>query len=278
MVGGMAMFRSKTGAEPSQQTGSAHHSSTKALKDAQANTDDSDLVFPNNRQALQYLEQEQERLEVLGHMATAAAASLWLLFPPAGAVGLMLPLRDILNQLQKAGQIKNNLTLLLEKFEDRGVILTPNLAVPDNGSLDLFVRFPNPPKAVFAIGFRTNGESSIFFNEEKEALFFRRKRGGYKAWQVDLFRRFALQEFWLRKNRQSLFGQSSRDKNRPAVKLLVLTGKTRLGQHSEHLYAMIGEQRVLNVRNKVSLFIMEEHQLTPFIEAWLAKLNSPNNG
>ena len=234
-------------------------------------------VLLNNRQALEQLQQEQEHLTRSCYGVGAALAAGFAINPLLAFCSLP-PLGTVVTQLQKTSQIYLNMGRLLEAFEDNSVIITPRLSVPDNGSLDLFVRFPNPPKAVFTIGLRSNGESTIFFNEQKESLCLRRKRGGFKAWQVDLFRRFALQEFWLRKNRQDLFGQSSRDKNRPAVKLLVLTGKTKLGKHAEHLYAKIGEQKVLSVRNRVSLFVMEEEQLIPFIQAWLAKADNPNNG
>jgi len=248
-----------------------------ALQNPSSNYADQPVLL-NNRQAWEQLEQERERLTSgcsgagISFLTGVALVNPILLFgslPLLGVAG---------TQLQKTSQIYLNMGRLLDAFESQDVIITPRLSVPENGSLDLFIRFPNPPKAVFTIGLRSNGESTIFFNEQKESLCLRRKRGGFKAWQVDLFRRFALQEFWLRKNRQDLFGQSSRDKNRPAVKLLVLTGKTKLGKHAEHLYAKIGEQKVLSVRNRVSLFVMEEEQLIPFIQAWLAKADNPNNG
>ncbi|PSB33931.1 hypothetical protein [Stenomitos frigidus] len=248
-----------------------------ALQNSSSNYADLPVLL-HNREAWKQLEQERERLTNGCRGAGISFLAGLTLANPILLLG-SLPLLGITGtQLQKTSQIYLNMGRLLDAFERQEIIITPRLEVPDNGSLDLFVRFPNPPKAVFTIGLRSNGESTIFFNEQKEGLCLRRKRGGFKTWQVDLFRRFALQEFWLRKNRQDLFGQSSRDKNRPAVKLLVLTGKTKLGKHSEHLYAMIGDQKVLSVRNRVSLFIMEEEQLIPFIKAWLAKADNPNNG
>lgn len=176
-----------------------------------------------------------------------------------------------LARLQKVSQIYFSMRRLLDAFESRGVLITPQIDVPDNGSLDLFIRFPNPPKVNFAIGLRSNGGSTVYYNEAKENLYRRNKSGGLKPWQVDLFQRIGLQEFWLRKNRQVLFGQSSKDKNRVVVKVLVLTGETKLGKHPEHLYTTIGDQKVVVVKKRVSVQIMEESQLIPFIEAWLAQ-------
>ncbi|HEY9645076.1 MAG TPA: hypothetical protein V6C88_01835 [Chroococcidiopsis sp.] len=242
---------------------------------ADINLDEPTLL--QNRPAWEHLGQERERLTACCYGAGTALLAGIAVANPLLALSALPPLGLLGKQLQKASQIYLSMGRLLDAFEPQGVIITPQLAVPENGGLDLFIRFPHPPKAVFTIGLRSNGESTLFFNEQKEALFVRRKHGGLKPWQVDLFRRFALQEFWLRKNRPMLFGQSSRDKNRPAVKLLVLTGKTKLGNHSDHLYTTVGDQTVLSVRNRVSLFIMEEHQLIPFIHAWLAQSNTPNN-
>jgi hypothetical protein len=246
-----------------------------ALHDPDSSSPQDEPVLLNNRQALTQLEQEREYLTASCYGAGAALIAGITFANPFLALSALPPFGIIGKCLQKISQIYLNMEPLLDEFESQGVLITPRLEVPDNGSLDLFVRFPNPPKTLFTIGLRSNGESSIFFNEQKECLCVRRKHG-YKAWQVDFFRRFALQEYWLRKNRQDLFGQASRDKNRPAVKLLVLTGKTKIGKHSEHLYAMIGDQKVLCVRSRVSLFIMEESQLIPFIKAWLAKSDTPN--
>lgn len=191
---------------------------------------------------------------------------------PLVAIGSIPPLGFQLKKLQKVSQIVLNMERILAEFEKDDVIATPQIDVPDNGTLDLFIKFPNPPKkAVFTIGFRSNGDSTVFFSEEKEALCVRRKRGGFKRWNVNLFQRFALQEYWLRKNRVNLFGTSSRDKNRSAIKVLVLTGNTKIGKHSDHLYTEVGSLRVLTVKSRVTLFVIEEDQLIDFLRSWLGQ-------
>jgi hypothetical protein len=234
------------------------------------------LTYRHNWEALEELQHECNQLTVqcygIGFGSLTAGvfnSAIWA----TGIAALSLPLK----KLQKLSQIYLVMGSLLEAFEDQGVIITPRLEVPENGSLDLFVRFPNTPKAVFTIGLRSIGESKVFFNEAKETFFFRRKHGRSKPWQVDLFRRFALQEYWLRKNQPELFGQSSRDKNRPAVKILAITGRSQLGQHAEHLYSMISDQRVLLVRNRISIYTLEVAQLIDFIKAWLAQHTKPQN-
>ncbi|HEY9872681.1 MAG TPA: hypothetical protein V6D12_04565, partial [Candidatus Obscuribacterales bacterium] len=58
---------------------------------------------------------------------------------------------------------------------------------------------------------------------------------------------------------------------RPIVKLLVLTGETRLGQHPEHLYVTVGQEKILLLKKRISVYVMEEKQLIPFIEGFLAQ-------
>ena len=228
------------------------------------------FIYLTNKEALKQLEKQRNELTNvcyglgLGSIAAGFFNSLWL------GVGITF-LAASLARLQKVSQIYFSMRRLLDAFESRGVLITPQIDVPDNGSLDLFVRFPNPPKVNFAIGLRSNGGSTVYYNEAKENLYRRNKSGGLKPWQVDLFQRIGLQEFWLRKNRQVLFGQSSKDKNRVVSKVLVLTGETKLGKHPEHLYTTIGDQKVVVVKKRVSVQIMEESQLIPFIEAWLAQ-------
>lgn len=234
-------------------------------------TQDQDTpIYLTNREALRQLEKQRNELTNvcyglgLGSIAAGLFNSLWL------GVGVTF-LAASLARLQKVSQIYFSMRRLLDAFESRGVLITPQIDVPENGTLDLFIRFPNPPKVNFALGLRSIGKATVYYNESKENLYRRNKSGGWKPWNVDLFRRIGLQEFWLRKNRQVLFGQSSKDKNRVVAKVLVLTGETKLGQHAEHLYTQIGDQKVLVVKKRVSVQIMEESQLIPFMEAWIAQ-------
>ncbi|NJK52745.1 MAG: hypothetical protein HC936_07820 [Leptolyngbyaceae cyanobacterium SU_3_3] len=245
-----------------------------ALHDPSITLPSDEPALLNNWQALEKLEQERNQLTTNCYIAAGLTAGLALTTPVLMAMAFPV-FRGMLPRLQKTSQICTNMGLLLKAFESQGVIITPDLKVPDNGALDLFVRFPNSPKANFAIGLRSNGHSSVFYNKEKENLYRRRQSGGLKPWQVDLFRRIGLQEFWLRKNRQALFGQSSKDRNRAVVKVLVLTGETKLGKHPEQMYAIIGDQKVLLVQKRVAVYILEERQQIPFVKAWLAQHAQP---
>lgn len=226
-------------------------------------------TYLSNRQALRALEQEDKLLSTIYYGCNSLLAAGTVFFSPSGILALP-PMWLLLRRTHKLNQIHRNMTALLDTFEDQGVELIPRLTIPGQGSLDLFARFPS--KHLFAIALRSQGKSTIFYNEASEALKIRRQQGGrgLNQWTPDHIQRLSDQEFWLRRNQIDLFGKSSRDKRRPLVKLLVLTGQTRLGKHSEHLYANIGNQKVLLLRKRASVYVLEEEQLTDFVKAWLA--------
>jgi hypothetical protein len=238
-------------------------------------TQDTQPTYLTNQEALKQLEQQRNQLTNacygigFGSIAASLTNPLWL----AGGISA---LAVSLTRLQKTSQIFFNMGRLIEAFESLEVQIIPRLAVPGHGSLDLLLKFPTPPKAVFAIAFRSQGKSKILYKEEKEALYLRRSNGGgLNRWTPDHIERLALQESWLKRNQMELFGLSAKDKRRPCIKLLVLTGETKIGSNLEHLYVTIGDQRVLLLRRRASIYVMEEHQLIPFIHGWFTQ---PKNG
>lgn len=186
----------------------------------------------------------------------------------AGTAGANL----VLKRTQKVNSILRNAKAIDTAFKEQQVQAFLDLPVPDNGRLDLLVKFPLPPKkAIFAIALRSQGKATVFYNEQKEIFYIRRRNSGLKPWTPDHIERLGVQGFWLRLNRQEeLFGTSHNDRNRPIVKLLVITGETKIGQHSNTLYTEVGDQRVLLIRRRSSIYVLEESQLLLFIKAWLA--------
>lgn len=229
----------------------------------------------DNRALLLQLEQKRDWLSANDGAASSVAIGGAVTSNPTpekgGAVGASVALKEI----QKLNQITRALTAILDAFEDRQEIdVLTSLEVPEQGTLDLLIKFLTA-KINFAIALRSQGQARITYREEKEALYRRNKSGGIKPWTPDHVQKLNEQEFWLRKNQNWVFGSSSRQRSRPLIKLLVLTGETRLGQHPEHLYATIGTEKVLLLRQKISVYVLEEKQLIPLIEGFIAQKSQP---
>ena len=176
-------------------------------------------------------------------------------------------------EIRKLNQVIPVMESLLDEFEDQRVVIQPRIDLPKYGSLDLLLRLTQPPnKVTFGIALRSQGDANIIYNEKKESFYIRRHkgRGGLYAWNPNHIEQLGEQEFWLRKNCREVFGESARDKNRPMVKLLVLTDNTKLGKHSENLYETIGDQKVLLLKKRCSVYVVEEEHLIPFLRAWIA--------
>lgn len=235
-----------------------------------------ELRSHDNQAEFQRLEEEDSWLTAAYTAASGAVVASVVIPEPITKLGSILAgtatASLLLKRTQKINSILRNAKVLDQAFQERQIQIFVDLPVPDHGRLDLLVKFPLPPKkAVFAIALRSQGKSTILYHEQKEALYIRHSNGGLKQWKPDQIERLALQESWLRQNRTSeLFGTSSRDRNRSAVKLLVLTGQTTVGKHSDPLYTEVGEQKVLLLRRRSSIYVLEETQLLPFIQAWSA--------
>lgn len=233
----------------------------------------------SNRDEIERLE-EENRFLVTAYTVTTGALGASLFVPElftkfaayaAGTIGT----RFVLKRAQKVISVLKHTKALDEAFAEQGVEIFTELPVPDHGSLDMLVKFPNPPKkAVFAIALRSQGKATIFYNEGKECFQFRRGTG-MKTWTPDHIERLSIQGYWLRMNQSELFGTSRNDRNRPLVKVLCLTGETKIGTHGDHLYTQVGDQRVLLIERKSSIFVLEEHQLEGFIQGWLTQSNKP---
>jgi len=229
----------------------------------------------DNQAEFKRLEEEDRWLDAAYTAAGGAMAASVVVPEPVTKLGSFLAgtvaAGLVLRRTQKINSILRNGKGIAETFADQQVQVFTDVSVPDQGRADLFIKFPLPPKkALFLVSLASLGKATVFFHEEKESLYIRDKKK-WKPWKPDPIERAARQEYWLRQNRQAeMFGTSSRDKYRAVVKLLVITGETRIGQHSDSLYTQIGEQRALLLSRRSSMYVLEESQLLAFIKAWLA--------
>ncbi|MBE7383809.1 MAG: hypothetical protein F6J95_020635 [Leptolyngbya sp. SIO1E4] len=231
----------------------------------------SEYIAPvETRRKLQELEHERTSWEVAASVfGTAFIGSMALSI--VGLLGLALAWKP-LTRIQKLSRLIKLIETLLEAFEDLGVEALPLIRVPDLQPIDLFVRFPGKEFLLFAV--RSFGESTIVYNESKQALYYKRGRKGSKRWEPDPMQELSDQAYWLRKNRRELFG-SSKGVRKPMAKVVVIWGKTQLDQHRDHLYAKVGDQKFLFIpRERGACYVIHQSQVVEFTRAYLVERQS----
>lgn len=227
----------------------------------------------DNLENLQQLETEKNQLSAVtlttlatgfvAGLTTFSVAWLFMLFAWRPAV-----------RLEKVSRLIRLITEILEAFEELRVEMLPLLKVPKYQPIDLFVRFPGKEFLLFAI--RSYGDSTVIYNEAKQALYHKRvKRQGLSRCKPDPLIDLTEQEFWLRKNRKDLFGGSAKGSRRPMAKVLVIWKPSRLDQHREHLYATLSDQKFVFIRREGgAYYLIYRDQVIDFIRAYLAHRQS----
>ena len=225
----------------------------------------------SNQAKLKQLEDRHERLTMLSHAVGLGGVAGLAIFSPS-AVLTLPPLGLLLGALQTTSQRFLLMTELVEAFEDEDVEIEVGLEPDGVRPIDFFLKFPD--KEFILIQIRSLGDSRVTYNEEREALRFKKRGGGLKTWKPDPLFELAEQERWLRRQRYDLLGTSSRDRRRPLAKLLVLSGNTTLGDHPEHLYDTIDDQKHLTIRKFGTTAIVGNNQVVDFIRGYLASRRS----
>ncbi|NJL19585.1 MAG: hypothetical protein HC895_00215 [Leptolyngbyaceae cyanobacterium SM1_3_5] len=224
-----------------------------------------------NYAELEQLRRRREQLTIL-FLASALGGLVGMMIFSAGMIA-GLPVSQIGGELQGTSQRFLLISELIEAFESEDISIKVGLKGEGIRDIDFFLRFPD--KEFILIKIRSLSLSKITYNEERQVLRFRRKKGGVKTWKPDPLLEMLDQERWLRKERPDLLGGSSRDRRRPIAKLLVLWTDTVLGDHPDHLYATIGDQKYLTIRNAGTVSIVERDQVIDFVESYLSSRRSP---
>lgn len=225
-----------------------------------------------NQAKLRQLEQRRYWLTVYASAVGAGGIAGFAALSPAVMLPFLPFLSLLAGQLQGTSQRFLLMSGLVEAFEDEDIAIEVGLTIDGLPDIDFFLRFPD--KEFILIKIRSLSFSRIVYNEEREALRFKKEGGGLSTWKPDPLNELAEQERWLRKHRPDLLGTTSRDRRRPLAKLLVLWTDTFLGDHPEHLYATIDNQKFLTIRNMGTVTIVEKDQVIQFIRAYLSSRRS----
>jgi hypothetical protein len=220
-----------------------------------------------NRAKLDELERKYDQMSVLAAVIGGTVVGSFALYP-LSALASFPALWRTADSLATISQRFLLMKDLVEAFEDEQVEIEVELSANGVRTIDLFLRFPD--KEYILLQLRSLGKCRLVFNPEKQVFQYRRKKGGgLKTWKPDPVTELIEQERWLRRQRSDLLGMSSRDKRRQIAKAIILWSDSTLGDHPEHLYATIDDQKYLMVKTTGSAFIVEKDQVINFIRAYL---------
>jgi hypothetical protein len=233
-----------------------------------------DFKLPiHNREALEQLRKEKDALATKTLAVGGAACAAGAVFSPGFTLfALAYP---ALVRVDKIARLEKVTSLLLENFEDRGVQVFPVQGLEEvNGvkvqnPIDLFVRFPR--KTHIFLSIRSKGDNEIVYNESKEVLQVKKKRGGLSLWEPCPLVELADYKVWLDKSR-AVFGLNSREAQKtPTARVLVLWPPTKAENHKPHLYSEVGDAKILALRRKGTAFVIQEEEILNFVRAWLTR-------
>ena len=232
-----------------------------------------DFKLPiHNGEALAQLRKEKALLSQQALVVGSAAAS-GVFFPPGFLLFAMA--YPPLARVEKIARLEKVTTLLLDNFTDQGVQVFPVQGIEETqgvkvqNPIDLFIRFPR--KTHLFLSIRSKGDSEIVYNESKEVLQVKKKRGGLSTWNPCPLVELADYKVWLDKNR-ALFGLNSREAQKtPTARVLALWHPTRAEAHKPHLYSELGAVKLLALRRKGTAFVIQEEEILTFVRAWLAR-------
>lgn len=227
----------------------------------------------HNWEALEQLRKEKDALSTQTLALGGAACAAGAVFSPGFMLfALAYP---ALVRVEKIARLEKVTALLLEHFADQGIEVFPVQGLAEaqgikvQNPIDLFIRFPR--KTHIFLSIRSKGESEIVYNESKEVLQVKKKRGGLSLWEPCPLVELADYKVWLDKSR-ALFGMNSREAQKtPTARVLVLWPPTKAEDHKSHLYSEFGDAKILSLRRKGTAFVIQEEEILSFIRAWLTR-------
>jgi hypothetical protein len=231
-------------------------------------TETNPITLPlHNWEALHQIEKEQESLVLQGTVSSAVAAGTGVFGNPLGFFIFALAYRPLI-RLEKLARIVKVMRVLLEQFQDMGILVFPCLQVPEHEPIDLFVIFPE--KIHLLISIRSKGDCKIVFNEGREILYTKHEKKGLRRWLPCPLVELSGYHSWLGKNRRTFGISANAIRKYPVIKALILWKPTRLERHREHLYNQVAEMPILALSRKGTALVIEEEDVLSFVRANLA--------
>lgn len=228
---------------------------------------------PHNEAALAGLREAKDYESALALAASGSALATGGFFYPAGWVFFALAYKPLI-RVQKLARLEILTARLLSELKSEGIQVFPVLQIESKNPIDLFIRFER--KTHLFISIRSIGDREVVYNENREILQLRKKsKNGLTTWKPCPLIELADYEKWLNKNRDKFLMSSREATKTPTAKVLVLWPPTKAAPNlNAHLFSEVGSMRILALRRKGTIFVIQEEEVTEFVRAWLAQYSN----
>jgi hypothetical protein len=225
--------------------------------------------YLQNGEALERLKEEQAiLLKTCGISLALSLVGLVISPPVLLGLSVLLSANVSLEYFTRVARLYETMKVLLEHFGDEGIKITPRVKT-EEGIIDLFVKLPD--KRAFALMLRSNGDSQVKWREDRQDFFVSQSKKGKKAirkWSevVGEGQKADRVIMTLKRQKNQILGTSTNERNKPVVKAIVLTGKTRIDANNDPaLFVDFGRARVLRVHAGVVTYVLSNDDLINFL-------------
>ena len=225
--------------------------------------------YLQNHDALKDLKQKQSKIDNISRMCEGISLiglgyerDQPLVVP--SATGMIPPIK----LSQPIERMIFIMEMLLEEFKDQGITITPRVKTPE-GMIDLLIRTDDA--RYFGLMLRSNGDSRVFWNKDRQLFYTRRtgKTKGKSKWSgIELLgARLNSMMLSLKAEKNSLLGNSKSDFKKGFVKVIVLTGKTRIDPANDPtLKVNFGRATALKLTEMSTYYVVDHTDLGNFLK------------
>ncbi len=233
----------------------------------------SESGYLQNYEALQFLKEQQAHWDrVLVVSGGFAIGSLIFPLPVIGLAGGIGALASV-NIATPIDRLISVMEVLLESFGDEGITLTPRVKTQE-GIVDLLVKMPD--KRTFSLALRSKGDSTLKWREDRQDFFIatrKKNKSRVVRWPElnELGKELNKMVLELKKEKSILLGITNSERNKLVVKVLVLTGHTRINlNNSESLFADFGkftkeDKKVLRIQTDSVFHVVDKDNLPDYL-------------
>ena len=223
--------------------------------------------YLQNHDALKDLKKKQSKLDNISRMnegISALGCELDQSLVVPAATGMISPIK-LSTPIERMIFI---MEMLLEEFKDEGITITPRVKTPE-GMIDLLIKTDDA--RYFGLMLRSNGDSRVFWSKDRQLFYTRRtgKTKGKSKWSgIELLgARLNSMMLSLKAEKNSLLGSSKSDFKKGFVKVIVLTGQTRLDPANDPtLKVNFGRATALKLTEMSTYYVVDHTDLGNFLK------------